>query len=417
LNRLVALKLLAPERVTDLKFAERFTNEAQALARLSHPNIVTVHDFGLAGGFYFLLMEFVDGVNLRQLLRSKKLTPEEALVIVPALCEAMQYAHDLGIVHRDIKPENLLLDTSGRVKIADFGIAKMLGGESSHMGLNESQPAGTPQYMAPEQKFAPQAADNRADIYSLGVVFYEMLTGELPGEKLQPPSRKVQIDVRHQIVLRALEKTPELRYQTAQEMRSQVETVASTPLTSSMERNLSSGKSSRLWGLGLLLAAVMLFWGQFRAANAVRSERFAALAAQIPQLQKQWQNAKSSEFAARMALNRFEATAINPGSDAERQENEAERARLQNELAEAVRRGDDLQMQIPATQEKISQIRLFEPVTLVRMLFTAGPLMTVGLFLIFRHKDDATRGIMYAGLLLLAATLFFAILFMSHRVR
>ena len=127
LNRLVALKLLAPERVRDAKFAERFTREAQALAALNHPNIVTIHDFGQAGGFYFLLMEFVDGVNLRQLLRARKFTPEEALAIVPPLCDALQFAHDRGIVHRDIKPENLLLDKAGRVKVADFGIAKMLG--------------------------------------------------------------------------------------------------------------------------------------------------------------------------------------------------------------------------------------------------------------------------------------------------
>src|SRR6185369_1560623 len=130
LNRLVALKLLAPERVQDVKFADRFTREAQALAALNHPNIVTVYDFGQAGGFYFLLMEFVDGVNLRQLLRSRKLAPAEALAVVPPICEALQYAHEHGIVHRDIKPENLLLDKNGRVKIADFGIAKILGDES-----------------------------------------------------------------------------------------------------------------------------------------------------------------------------------------------------------------------------------------------------------------------------------------------
>jgi len=252
LNRLVALKLLAPERVQDAKFAERFTHEAQALARLSHPSIVTIHDFGEAGGFYFLLMEFVDGVNLRQLLRSRKLTPEEALAIVPPLCDALQYAHERGIVHRDIKPENLLLDKDGRIKIADFGIAKMLGApasgpaersadfqigtvekdsphapnwRSAPQGATAHSTAGTPGYMAPEQSSAPQKVDARADIYSLGVVFYEMLTGELPGAKLQPPSRKVQIDVRlDEIVLRALERTPELRYATAAEFRTQLET-------------------------------------------------------------------------------------------------------------------------------------------------------------------------------------------------
>lgn len=225
LNRLVALKLLAPERVTEAKFAERFSREAQALAALNHPSIVTIYDFGEAGGFYFLLMEFVDGVNLRQAMKAGRFTPEQALAVVPPVCEALQYAHEHGIVHRDIKPENLLLDKDGRVKIADFGIAKMLG-EEAGVGLDESQPAGTPEYMAPEQK-DHQRTDHRADIYSLGVVLYEMLTGELPAARLQPPSRKVQIDVRlDEVVLRALEKIPELRYQTAAEMRTQIETIA-----------------------------------------------------------------------------------------------------------------------------------------------------------------------------------------------
>jgi predicted Ser/Thr protein kinase len=250
LNRFVALKLLAPERVRDAKFAERFAREAQALAALSHPNIVTIYDFGQAGGFYYLLMEFVDGVNLRQLLRARKFMPEEALAIVPPLCDALQFAHDRGIVHRDIKPENLLLDKTGKVKVADFGIAKMLGepltpalspSDGARVGtpgeglsLTGEQTLGTPSYSAPEQKSDPQRVDSRADIYSLGVVFYEMLTGELPGKKIEPPSKKVQIDVRlDEIVLRALEKKPELRYQQVSEVKTMVETIAATPPGSS----------------------------------------------------------------------------------------------------------------------------------------------------------------------------------------
>jgi serine/threonine protein kinase len=235
LNRFVALKLLAPERVEDAKFAQRFTHEAQALAALNHPSIVTIYDFGQAGGFYFLLMEFVDGVNLRQAMKAGRFTPEQALAVVPPVCEALQYAHEHGIVHRDIKPENLLLDKEGRVKIADFGIATMLHADGSNVGLTESQPAGTPQYMAPEQK-EHRTTDHRADIYSLGVVLYELLTGELPADKFQPPSRKVQIDVRlDEIVLRALEMKPELRYQTAGEFRTQMETLVSTPRDSRRE--------------------------------------------------------------------------------------------------------------------------------------------------------------------------------------
>jgi len=238
LNRFVALKLLAPERVGDAQFAERFAREAQALAALSHPNIVTIYDFGQAGGFYFLLMEFVDGLNLRQLLRMRKFTPEEALAIVPPLCDALQRAHDRGIVHRDIKPENLLLDVDGRVKVADFGIAKIMGvadpagkGGRAAAPQNTTQTVvGTPNYSAPEQKTDPQRVDSRADIYSLGVVFYEMLTGELPGKRIEPPSSKVQIDVRlDEVVLRALQQKPELRFQQVSEVKTMVETIIQTP--------------------------------------------------------------------------------------------------------------------------------------------------------------------------------------------
>ena len=246
LNRLVALKLLAPERVGDPVFAERFSHEAQALAKLNHPNIVTIHDFGQAGGFYFLLMEFVDGVNLRQAMKAGRFTPEQALAIVPPVCEALQFAHEHGIVHRDIKPENLLLDKDGRVKIADFGIAKMLGEiDASTPSVPNFTGVGTPQYMAPEQGKAGRV-DHRVDIYSLGVVLYELLTGELPAANLQPPSRRVQIDVRlDEIVLRALETKPEMRFQTAGEFRTQVETVVAAPARSAARVADSAAGPSR----------------------------------------------------------------------------------------------------------------------------------------------------------------------------
>jgi tRNA A-37 threonylcarbamoyl transferase component Bud32 len=228
LNRLVALKLLAPERAGDAKFAIRFAREAQALATLSHPHIVTIHDFGQAGGFYFLLMEFIDGVNLRQAMKAGRFTPDQALAIVPPVCEALQYAHEHGIVHRDIKPENLLLDKTGRVKIADFGIAKIIDLDEAVEAPREDSRttmAGTPAYAAPEQQGGQ--ADHRADIYSLGVVLYELLTGELPGKNLAPPSQRVQIDVRlDEVVLRALETQPELRYATAAEFRTRLQTFA-----------------------------------------------------------------------------------------------------------------------------------------------------------------------------------------------
>ena len=317
LDRIVALKILPPGIGDDPAFAERFTREARALAKLNHPGIVTLYEFGVAAGIlpavepgfqpggksagstervdktgiaasaeadpggrmpaataqtpdarpqtqlYFFLMEFVDGVNLRQLLHASRISPREALAIVPQICDALQFAHDQGIVHRDIKPENILLDRRGRVKVADFGLAKIVGnvaqtsssagsgdfpvassatgntGLESPVNPQAGKPAlqpnltdagkvmGTPQYMSPEQIHAPGEVDHRADIYALGVVFYQMLTGELPGKQLQPPSKKVQIDVRlDEIDLRALEKKPELRYQQVSEMKTGVETIA-----------------------------------------------------------------------------------------------------------------------------------------------------------------------------------------------
>ncbi|MEP4079732.1 serine/threonine-protein kinase [Haloferula sp.] len=230
LNRWVAIKILAPEKVGDEKFAEKFSREAQTLALLNHPNIVTVFDYGEADGLYYIVMEFIDGVNIRDLLRDGKIESSQALTIVPPICEALQYAHDKGIVHRDIKPENLLLDRDGRIKIADFGIASLVGatGEQS----------GTPPYMAPEQG-AHTNVDHRADIYALGAVLYEMLTGERPTSPLDLPSQKVQLDIRiDDIVLRALSQEPERRYRTASEFRTVVENV--TPKTSSPPQTSSA---------------------------------------------------------------------------------------------------------------------------------------------------------------------------------
>jgi len=182
-------------------------------------------------------MEFVDGVNLSDLMRDGKLEPEQALAIVPEICDALQFAHEHGIVHRDIKPQNILLDRHGRVKVADFGLAKLVGaGAHADLGPAESPVSshlteagkvmGTPSYMAPEQRATPAHVDHRADIYALGVVLYQMLTGELPGKRLEAPSKKVQIDVRlDEIVLRALETQPARRYQSAAEFRTEVVTM------------------------------------------------------------------------------------------------------------------------------------------------------------------------------------------------
>ncbi len=221
LARTVALKVLARTFASDPEFIERFRREAKALAALSHPNVVMVYDFGIERGLPWLAMEYVDGVSLRKLITERRLPPEEALGIVPQLCDALEYAHAAGIVHRDIKPENILIDRTGAVKIADFGLSKMLDRAARGGTLTGTDVAmGTPHYMAPEQFENFRGVDHRADIFSMGVVFYEMLTGELPLGRFHPPSRKARVNSRlDEIVMKTLEREPDERYQRAREVK------------------------------------------------------------------------------------------------------------------------------------------------------------------------------------------------------
>jgi len=261
LDRVVALKILPQQHSKDAGFAERFAREARALARLNHPNIVDVYDLGQAGAIYYFLMEFVDGVNLRQMLESHRLTPQESLAIMSQVCEAMEYAHGEGIVHRDIKPENILVDQKGRVKIADFGLSKLLVTEAKAVQLTQdSHVLGTMHYMAPEKFENPVAVDHRADIYSLGVVFYEMLTGELPLGRFAPPSQKAAVDARlDELVMRTLDKEPGRRFQQASDLRLQMATIAgvTTSLSPEVSRKLSFEYRSKttLFGWPLLHVA------------------------------------------------------------------------------------------------------------------------------------------------------------------
>lgn len=235
LDRLVALKVLPRELGEDPAFTERFAREGRTLARLQHPHIVGVHDFGEADGQSYLVMEYVDGVNLRALMASGELTATEALAIVPQICAALQYAHDEGVVHRDIKPENVLLDRQGNVKVADFGLAKMAERAPGDFTLTGTdQVMGTLHYMAPEQYKTPQDVDHRADIFSLGVVFYEMLTGELPVGRFDEPSKTGDLDARiDEIVMRTLAREREQRFQQARDVSTAVGTYAEAASASS----------------------------------------------------------------------------------------------------------------------------------------------------------------------------------------
>jgi len=299
LNRVVALKILPPDVGNDPAFAERFTREAQALASLSHPNIVSVYDSGQADGLYYFLMEFVDGLNLRRVLKTQKVTPRQALSIVTQICTALQYAHDQGVVHRDIKPENVIFTKKGYVKIADFGLAKLVTQDGLHLSLTGSRLAmGTPHYMAPEQLERPEEVDHRADVYSLGVVFYELLTGELPLGRFETPSQKVQVDVRlDEVVLRALAKDPEQRYQQASQLKAHVRSfVSSKPAAAptSAQRQPSkkptratpatepNSKRTRTLLVGGAMAMLVLLVGVFAVWSMLREP--AAVATQRPAL-------------------------------------------------------------------------------------------------------------------------------------
>jgi hypothetical protein len=219
LGRPVALKVLSPQLAGDPEFAERFNREARALAALSHPNIVQVYEFGREGELYYLVMELVEGTSLRDVIRAGRAAPEAALRLVPQICDALEYAHAEGVVHRDIKPENILVDARGRVKIADFGLAKM----AKARALTQTNVImGTPAYMAPEQVESVRGVDHRADIYSLGVVIYELLTGELPIGAFDPPSRKGAEPRFDPVVMKALAKEPERRYQRASEVKTEL---------------------------------------------------------------------------------------------------------------------------------------------------------------------------------------------------
>lgn len=228
LKRDVALKILPEEVAASPGGVERFQREARMLARLKHPNIVDVYDAGKVGRWYYLLMEFVDGPNLRQLIGEFPLPVDEVRKMLPMLCEALQYAHDHGVIHRDIKPENVLIDHAGQIKVVDFGLAKLLKPiTAADSATGTHQLLGTPRYLAPEQIKTSQGVDHRADIYALGVLLYEALTGELPLGHFQPPSQMVGGSTcLDKVVLRSLASDPAERYQQVRDIQVDLQTSA-----------------------------------------------------------------------------------------------------------------------------------------------------------------------------------------------
>jgi eukaryotic-like serine/threonine-protein kinase len=252
LGRTVAVKMLNSELAKDDSFVTRFEKEGAALATLSHPNIVSIVDKGKADGTYFLVMEFVDGPSLREVMRSPLLDSMGALKMVMEIARAIDYAHGRGVIHRDLKPENILFDeqAGGIAKVTDFGLAGFVneGLMSARFNVTETHVSmGTLSYMAPEQRVDAKTADHRADIYSLGVILYEMLVGEVPMGSFETPSkRKPDLDKRlDAVVERCLKPIPADRYQKVSELIADLEPFV--PIThSSLPRKVGAIERARL---------------------------------------------------------------------------------------------------------------------------------------------------------------------------
>lgn len=312
LGRPVAIKVLAPQLADDQSYVARFRREAQAAARLNHPNLVAVYDTGEDDGVKYIVMEYVEGKTLAEYLADGgRIMPDRAMEIAEDVCNALSVAHAAGIVHRDIKPGNIMLTPRGEVKVSDFGIARV-----PTTGDTVAQTVavlGTASYLSPEQAQG-QTVDRRSDVYSLGCVLYEMLTGQAPFVGDSPvtvaskhvldtplPPSKLNPDVSREldaVVLKALAKNPANRYQTAEELRADLERarrnepVIATPLlaeppgpqaaqvptaqtTALLPPTRSSGGGGKRWpGLlvALLILAVLGAGGYF-VATALLSEQ------------------------------------------------------------------------------------------------------------------------------------------------
>ncbi len=235
LDRPVAIKIISNDLdQADASFGERFKNEARAMAKLSHPGIVAVHDYGqTSNGILYIVMEYIEGTDVsRMIAQQKRLHSEHAMAITAHVCDALAYAHERGIIHRDIKPANIMVSHDGVVKVADFGLAKMM--QSGESGLTQSGMAmGTLHYMAPEALMLGSAVDHRADIYAVGVMLYQMLTGKLPQGIFELPSLQVLgLDPRYDaIIAQAMREDRDIRYQTIRELRQRLDNILTQPVT------------------------------------------------------------------------------------------------------------------------------------------------------------------------------------------
>jgi len=229
LDRTIALKVLPEELSQDALFTERFAREARAMARLNHTGIVGIYDFGSVQETHYLILEYLNGSSLRELEDAGPIETDEALSIVEQVCAALEYAHAEGVVHRDIKPENILFDQSGRVVLADFGLARLAMDSRAPVSLTQTRQAmGTLNYMAPEQWENPKTVDHRADVYALGILLYEMLTGRIPRGSFPPASTLAGVpESFDEVINRTLQIDADDRYQSVAEFADALRAAAS----------------------------------------------------------------------------------------------------------------------------------------------------------------------------------------------
>lgn len=220
LNRDVAIKVLSGRLINDPDIVRRFERESLVIAKLSHPNIVHIIDRGKAGGRYYFVMEYVDGASFREVIDSPKIALTVKLDVVVQVCKALDYAHKNGVIHRDIKPTNILIDRQGNARVADFGIAQIMGVQDTEVTSGDVI-MGTMAYMSPEQKVSSTNVDQTTDIYSLGIIIYEILTGRKPQGRFKLPTEinpglPSAFDT---IIQKCLAQEPKDRYQTAVELK------------------------------------------------------------------------------------------------------------------------------------------------------------------------------------------------------
>ena len=230
-NKTIAVKILKKEFAESEEFLRRFRNESKAIAVLSHPNIVKIYDVGFSEKIQYIVMEYIDGITLKEYIENERvLSWKDAVHFVTQILRALQHAHERGIVHRDIKPQNIMMFTDGTIKVMDFGIAKFAREEGK---TATDQAIGTVHYISPEQARG-DITDAKSDLYSVGVMLYEMLTGQKPFDTDNPVSiavmhmhniaelpRRINPDIPvplEEIIVHAMEKVPDDRYQTAVEM-------------------------------------------------------------------------------------------------------------------------------------------------------------------------------------------------------